>query len=51
MGVTGLLAEDSPLSAGPIGILDHVFKKLIRYKMLNQARMFFHAKKLLFRRC
>eukprot|EP00752_Nemacystus_decipiens_P018347 g16459.t1 len=36
MGVTGELSEDSPASNGPMGILDHVFKRLIRFKMLNQ---------------
>lgn len=38
MGVTGELSEDSPSSTGPMGILDHVFKRLIRFKMLNQVR-------------
>lgn len=38
MGVTGELSEESPASSGPMGILDHVFKKLIRFKMLNQVR-------------
>lgn len=37
MGVTGELSEDSPASTGPMGILDHVFKRLIRFKMLNQV--------------
>ncbi|CAM9865378.1 unnamed protein product, partial [Ectocarpus fasciculatus] len=36
MGVTGELSEDSPASNGPMGVLDHVFKRLIRFKMLNQ---------------
>ncbi|CAM9219389.1 unnamed protein product [Hapterophycus canaliculatus] len=36
MGVTGELSEGSPASSGPMGVLDHVFKKLIRFKMLNQ---------------
>lgn len=39
MGVTGELSEDSPASTGPMGILDHVFKRLIRFKMLNQVHM------------
>lgn len=38
MGVTGELSEDSPASAGPMGVLDHVFKRLIRFKMLNQVK-------------
>lgn len=37
MGVTGELSEDSPASNGPMGVLDHVFKRLIRFKMLNQV--------------
>ncbi|CAM9990070.1 unnamed protein product [Ectocarpus sp. 4 AP-2014] len=36
IGVTGELPEDSPASNGPMGVLDHVFKRLLRFKMLNQ---------------
>ncbi|CAN0321552.1 unnamed protein product, partial [Ectocarpus sp. 12 AP-2014] len=36
MGVTGELSEDSPASNGPMGVLDHVFKRLTSFKMLNQ---------------
>lgn len=36
MGVTKELSEETPASNGPMGILDHVFKRLIRFKMLNQ---------------
>lgn len=35
--MTGELSEDSPASNGPMGVLDHVFKRLIRFKMLNQV--------------
>lgn len=37
MGITGLLSDDSPASNGPMAILDHVFKSLVRFKMLNQV--------------
>lgn len=41
MGVTGELPEDSPSSTGPMGVLDHVFKRLIRFKMLDQVCTFY----------
>lgn len=41
MGVTEELSEDSPGSTGPMGVLDHVFKRLIRFKMLDQVNFFF----------
>lgn len=37
LGVTGELAENPSASTGPMGILDHVFKRLVRFKMLNQV--------------
>lgn len=37
LGVTGELSDVSPDSTGPMGILNHVFKRLIRFKMLNQV--------------
>ena len=43
MDVTGQLTEGSPMSTGPMGILDHVFKRLMRFKMLNQVMLPPHA--------
>lgn len=37
LDVTGSLSEDSPMSSVPMGILDHIFKALIRFKKLNQV--------------
>lgn len=37
VGVTAEIDEDSLASTGPMAILDHVFKRLIRFKMLNQV--------------